>query len=196
MNSAPAERQIRPLVPDVDKVWLLPLDLHLKAVADLLTPATRAALEAEFAPYWGASRHPLLVGNQLVDRICAGALGHLPLPVAQREFGLRYSRRQRDTILGRVMIAAAPLMSIEQGVRRLPQLFANSCNFGSRAATELGPRHWQLDFADDCVYLEVMAGLLDSGLGDVLHPPGLRVVGRTVAPGHLVYDVRWEVGHG
>ncbi len=83
---------------------------------------------------------------------------------------------------------------MEQGLRRIPQLFAGSCNFGSRAATQLGLRHWRLDFEDDCVYLEVMAGLLESGLSDLLHPPGLRVVGRTIAPSHLAYDVYWEAG--
>ncbi len=118
MNPAPAVRQTRLPVPNADKVWLLPLDLHLKAVADLLTPAAWAALEAEFAPYWGESRHPLLVGNRLVDRICAGVLGHLLLAAAHREFGSRYSRRQRNTILGRVM-TAVPLVGMEVVVPRV-----------------------------------------------------------------------------
>ncbi len=194
MNPAPAVRQTRPPVPDADKVWLLPLDLHLKAVDDLLTPILRASLEAEFAPYLGAARHPLLVGNRLVDRLCAGVFGDLPIGTAQRQFGMRYSRRQRDTILGRVMVGAVSLVSIEQGLRRVPQLFAGSCNFGSRAATALGPRHWRLDFEDDCVYLEVMAGLLEAGLSDLLHPPGLQISARTIQPGRLAYDIRWEAG--
>jgi uncharacterized protein (TIGR02265 family) len=179
-------------MPDAEKIWLLPLDLHLKAVEDRLSPDLRAELEAEFADYLGAAQHPVVVGNRLVDRLCLTALGELPVPLARRQFGLRYSRCQRQTILGKVMMAAIPLFGMEPALRRVPALFANSANFGSRSLSEVGPQHFRLDFEDDPVYLDVMAGMLEAGIADLLHPPGLQITGTLVMPGHLAYDIRWQ----
>src|SRR5687767_9583541 len=97
-DPAPVARQHRPVMPDADKVWLVPLDVHLQAVDSLLTPDLRARFKAEFEAYLGKAQPAVLVGNRLIDLACTTVWADRPVAEARRTFGLYHNRALRKTI--------------------------------------------------------------------------------------------------
>lgn len=93
----PAVRVARPPIPDDQKLIFSGIDFLIEAVADRLTPALQAQITAEFGAYLGKSRYPVLVGNRLIDLLCATCLADRPLAEARQLFGRYYSSCQRES---------------------------------------------------------------------------------------------------
>jgi uncharacterized protein (TIGR02265 family) len=159
----PATRVERPLVPDAEKLFNSPLDTAVRAVevAGLLTPATRAEIQARFGRQLGKPQCNCQVSNELIDLLCATCYADLPRAEALRVFGRYNLERFRETILGRVMMAAMPLMGLDRVMRRAPHDFAAACNYGTRATSELGRHHWLMEFEDEIVYPDVLQGMFE-----------------------------------
>jgi uncharacterized protein (TIGR02265 family) len=190
-NANPVIRIERPLMPDAEKRLLTPLDVAVGTVGDALTPALRAQIQTEFGLYLGKAGHPALIANQLTELLCRNCFGDQPLPEARRLFGRASVVHYRESILGRVMLAALPIMGMDRIVRLIPRNFAATTNYGTRSVVEIGPRHWRADFEDEILYPEILQGMLES-IGDLAHVPSLRVTATTRGPKHFSFDLTWQ----
>jgi uncharacterized protein (TIGR02265 family) len=180
-------------MPDAEKRYLTPLDVALETVGDALTPELRAHIETEFGAYLGKPGHPALIANQLTELLCRNCFGDQPLREARRLFGRASVAPYRDSVLGRVMLAAVPIMGMERIVRMIPRDFAATTNYGTRSVVEIGPRHWRCDFEDEIVYPEIIQGILEA-IGNMARVPGLRVTCKRRGPQHFTFDITWQAG--
>ncbi len=96
----PVARIARPHIPDTEKNILLPLEIRLMAFARYLTPALEAQLREEFAEYLQQEQFPVLVGNRLIDRICATTLQDHPTEKARELLGYAYLKQYQDSLVG------------------------------------------------------------------------------------------------
>jgi uncharacterized protein (TIGR02265 family) len=188
---SPTIRIERPPVPDAEKRYLTQLDVALDTVGGRLPPELRAQIEREFSAYLGKAGHPCLVANRLNDLLCRACFGDHPLPEARRLFGRASVGQYRESILGRVMLAAIPIMGMERIVRLIPRNFAATTNYGTRWATEIGPRHWRCEFEDEIMYPEIIQGVLEA-IGELAHVPGLHVTCTQIGPQHFAFDLTWQ----
>jgi uncharacterized protein (TIGR02265 family) len=179
-------------MPDSEKVFLASLDVTVRvvAVAGLLPPPVAAEVQRRFGAYLGKPSCPALVYNEALEYLCDTCLGNRPRAAAYEFFGRHSLDRYRETILGRVLIAAMPMLGLERVLRRAPQDFALACNYGTRWVAELAPRHWRMDFEDEIMHPEVLKGVF-AGLGELMQQPGLAITHTTLAPGHLSFELRW-----
>lgn len=180
----------RPPVPDSAKLYLAPLDILLQAVGAPLPAAVLTQVQAQFGPYLGRPTYPILVGNTLVDLLAATCLADRSRADARRQIGRYYLLRFRESILGRVMLAALPLMGWERVMRRLPGDLAAVTNYGTRWVTALDLRHWRLDCTDEVIYPEMLQGTCEA-MGEVVRVATLQVRGTQVASHHVALDFRW-----
>jgi len=194
-DSKPVIRIERRLVSDAEKRYLTQLDVALETVGDALTPGLRAQIETEFGAYLGKPGHPALIANQLTELLCRNCFGDQPLLEARRLFGRASVAHYRESILGRVMLAAIPIMGMERIVRMIPRDFAATTNYGTRSVVEIGPRHWRCDFEDEIVYPEIIQGILE-GIGDMARVPGLHVTCNPLSPKHLSFEITWQARQG
>lgn len=148
----PAVRVARPPIPDDQKLVFSGIDFLIEAVADRLTPALQEQITAEFGAYLRKSRYPVLVGNRLIDLLCATCLADRPRAAARQLFGRYYVTRYQETITGGLLRLMVPRVSLAWVVRGLPRNFAAATNYGTYWVAELEPHHWRLDFEDDPGY--------------------------------------------
>ncbi len=185
-------REERPPVPDADKLMLTPLDLSLDLMADCLTPAIRAQFTAQFGAYLGKGQHPALVNGQALDFLCRICFPESSLEAAQREFGHRSIQYYRESsILGRIMMAAVPIMGIERLLRQYPRQLAAVTNFGTRTVYALAPGEWRLDAEDEIMSPHQLQGNIEMGCSFV-HPRDLRVTFTTHAPQSYSFHIHWQ----
>jgi uncharacterized protein (TIGR02265 family) len=188
----PIARIARPRMPDAAKMIMLPLSIRLKSFAKFMTPSVHSQLEEEFAPYLNQPQYPVIVGNQLVDRVCAMCLAEYERGAAQQLLGQCYIERYQESLIGRLLLA--PLEAdhdFEWALRGLPRNYAAATNFGTYWVAQLGPQHWRFDFEDDPGYPDFILGTLIAG-SEILHIPGYRVSYTLPEPGHMSFDIRWE----
>jgi uncharacterized protein (TIGR02265 family) len=194
-SSTPAPNPIirieRPPMPDSEKRYLTQLDVAMETVGDALTPELRAQIQTEFGAYLGKAGHPCLIANRLNDLLCRNCFGDRPLAEARRLFGRASVGHYRESILGRVMLAAIPIMGMERIVRMIPRDFAATTNYGTRSATEIGPRHWRCDFEDEIMYPEIIQGIIEA-VGEMAHVPGLQVICTLRGPRHFSFAITWQ----
>lgn len=178
-------------VPDTEKMVRVPLDLQLEAVADRLTPTLRARIQQEFGAYLGQPRHPVVVGNRLNDLLCTTCLADRPLGEARRVFGRAFLLRSQESLLGRVMLAAMPLVGLERILRQAPQDFAMLTNYGTRGVTMLERHHWRCDFVDELLYPDFLYGVFEVVYALIrVREPRLQYT--MLGSRHISFEIRWQ----
>jgi uncharacterized protein (TIGR02265 family) len=145
----------------------------------------------EFKDYLGKPEFPMLVGNRLVDLVCATCLAQYPVAEAQRLLGYQYMQRYWSTLMGRFLMMAAPLADVEWVLRGLPRQYSAATNFGTYWVAKIAPRHWRFDFEDDPGYPDYILGTLLAG-GEILKVRGLHVTYKPIAPNHMSFEIQWE----
>ncbi len=192
-DGPPVSRVARPIMADSRKLWLVPMEEHLTSLDPPLSPALHARVMAEFGSYMGKGEYPVQVGNQLIDLLCAEYLGDQPVAEARRQLGYSYNRSFRRTILGRVMMAALPLMGpgMERVLRLSPSRFAATANYGTRWVAEVAPHHWRFDWEDEILYPEWIQGILEFGGHEILRLPNLQIRYTILAAKHFSFAVTW-----
>ncbi|HMA33192.1 MAG TPA: DUF2378 family protein [Chloroflexia bacterium] len=188
---APRVHQARPPVPDADKAYSLPLDTVFQMAGELLPPGLEAQIRAEFTGHFGKAQPPALLRFQLVDRLALACFPGRSLAAARRLWGRHSLVGYRQSILGRVLLAAIPVMGLERVLVRIPSALAGQSNYGTRTVWELGPQHWRLDFEDEVMPAEMLQGVIE-GLAALVHVPDVQVTWTLLAPGHLSYDLIWR----
>jgi len=183
-------RVARPRLPDDQKIVLHPLTVLLRALDDKLSYDQRSQVEREFSPYLNNS-YPVLVGNQLIDRVCELGLADRPIGEARQLLATAYMNRYRETILGRILGATMPLMKPEWILRGCPRNYASATNFGTYWVAQLEERHWRFDFEDDPGYPDWILGTLSSAC-QILRIPAVQISYQVLAPQHTSFDIRWE----
>lgn len=182
----------RPPLPDADKLMLTPLDMTLEVMSESLTPAIRAQFGAQFGAYLGKGQHPALINHQALDFLCRTCLPEYPLAEAYREFGHRSVQHYRQSsILGRVMMAAVPVMGIERLLRQFPRQMAAVSNFGTHTVYALAPGAWRLDDEDEIMPPEQLQGNLEAACS-LVHAQDLRVTFTTRAPQSYSFFIHWH----
>ncbi len=183
----------RPQIPDSDKMIASPLDSIVAAVKLLQPPGTAVQTPPEFAPYLGKSRpsYPALVGNCLIDYLCATYLGNLPINAARRLLGRCYIRAISETFTGVLARYMLTCLSMEQIMHSLPNNYAGATNFGRYSSTEIASGHWQLEFEDDPGYPDFILGTLEEG-GSLIGVPGLEISCTVPALRHMVFSITWQ----
>jgi uncharacterized protein (TIGR02265 family) len=181
---------VRPVIPDAEKQINFPLDERLDAARWRLSPAALAEIQSEFRAYLGKGHYPALTANALADRLCVLALPDQPRALALQQLGREYIlHRYPQTILGRVLFAALPLLSLAQVMRRLPRNYAATTNFGTYTLWQVGERHWRFEFADDPGYPDWILGTLQAG-SILTRTPNVRVTCTLLGHYHFVYDIQ------
>lgn len=186
----PLVRVARDPIPDAEKMSLLPLAHSLRAVEAQMPPGARARLEVEFAPYLGKPQVPALVAQRFSDRLCAVCFPGFSRGEAHRQFGRQYTQVHRDTILGWVMWAARPALTLERMLRRSPRTFSVRTNYGTRWVAELGPRHWRHDFEDEIIPPEQLRGSFEQ-MAVFAKIPDLAVTYTVLGDHHWSFDLAW-----
>jgi uncharacterized protein (TIGR02265 family) len=178
-------------VADAQKMALVPLDLQLEAVADRLTPTLRAHIQREFGAYLGKPAHPVSVGNRLNDLLCTTCLADRPLGEARRLFGHAFLRRAHESLVGRVMVAAMPLLGLERVLRQAPQDFGTLTNYGTRWVTQLDRHHWRCDFEDELFYPDFLSGVFESTYA-LMRAREPQLSYTMLGPRHISFEIRWK----
>ncbi len=181
----------RPPVPDADKLMITPLDMLVEVMTASITPAIRRQFEAQFGAHLGKGQHPALINRQALEFLCRHCLPEYSLADAYREFGRRSVLHYRASILGRIMMAAVPLMGIERLLRQYPRQLAAVTNYGTRTVYALAPGEWRLDAEDEGLLPEQLQGNLESACG-LVHPQDLRVGLVIHAPGNYSFPIHWQ----
>ncbi|MDQ2805877.1 MAG: DUF2378 family protein [Chloroflexota bacterium] len=185
-------RQERAPIADAAKLMLTPLDLILEVMADCLTPLIRAHIAQEFGAYLGKSQHPALVNRRLLDFVCRTCLPQYSLEEAHREFGRRSVQYYRESsILGRIMMAAVPLMGMERLLRQYPRQLAAVTNYGTRTVYTLAPGEWRLDDEDEIMSPHQLQGNFEMGCS-MVHPRDLRVTFTIRTPNSYSFHIHWQ----
>lgn len=178
-------------VPDAEKIVLVPLDLQLAAVEDRLTPTLRARIQREFGAYLGQPRHPVAVSNRLNDLLCANCLADRSLAEVRRVFGRAFLMRSQESLLGRLMLAAMPLVGLERILRQAPHDFGALTTYGTRWVTMLDRHHWRCDFEDELLTPDFLYGVFEASYALIrVREPQLTYT--MLGPRHLSFEVRWK----
>ncbi len=98
-------------------------------MADSITPAGRAQFVEQFGAYLGKGQTPALVNRQAIEFLCRIWLPQHSVAEAHYAFGRRSVLYYRTSILGRVMLAALPLMGMERLLRQFPRQLAAVTNY-------------------------------------------------------------------
>jgi uncharacterized protein (TIGR02265 family) len=183
-------RIARPFIPDDQKRILFPLRVILASFDAYLTPANRAQLEDEFAPYLDHPYYPVLVGNSLTDRVCELCLADHPVAEARQILGRAYVRRYQETLFGKMLAVAGPLLQFEWILKGLPNQYAAATNFGTYWVAEVAPHHWRFDFEDDPGYPDWILGTLQAG-SEAIHMTGGQISYTVLAPRYLSFTITW-----
>jgi uncharacterized protein (TIGR02265 family) len=188
---APVAQVVRPLMPDADKVFRYPAEDLLGGLPTPLTARQQAAFQAEFGAVLGQSTHSALTMVRIIDWVAAVAYPDLPPAEGRRRHGkagmLVWSR---ETILGRVMTAALPLMGLERALRRLPQNMGGLTNFATRTVYREGPGHWWYATSDDPSPPEWIAGVTDA-LAEFTGTRQLQIQWATPSSHERIFEIRW-----
>ncbi len=187
----PLVRLERPPMPDADKLMLTPLDLLLEILADCITPAMQAQIVEQFGVYLGKGQHPALVNRRLLNFLCQTCLPQYSPTEAQREFGRRSVLHYRKSILGRVMLAALPVMGMERLLRQYPRQTAAVTNYGTRSVYALAPGEWRLDAEDETMSPDQIQGNFEASCG-LIHPQDLHITFTVVGPGNYRFHIHWQ----
>jgi uncharacterized protein (TIGR02265 family) len=194
INQSPPPRIVtrieRPPMPDEKKLIVFPLSVVLASFEAYLTPAIRAQLEQEFAPYLEQQRYPVLVANRLIDRACELCLADKPIGAARQILGRAYVSHYRKTLLGNMLTMPDPLSHLEQILAGLPHQYAAPTNFGTYWIAEVAPHHWRFDFEDDPGYPDWILGTLQAG-NEVVQVPGLEISYTVLGPRHFSFTIKW-----
>lgn len=108
-----------------------------------------------------------------------------------RLLGQRFAEGFRQTLTGKLLGAALPMLGPEAVMQRLPKVWASSQPNLRVQPAQLGPGHWEVTFEDQGIMTDFCAGLLD-GLLAVLRVPEPRVQVRVKEPARCVLVVRWR----
>ena len=181
----------RPPIADADKLMITPLDMLVEVMTDRITPAIREQFKAQFGAYLGKSQHPTRINRQALEFLCRQCLSEYSLTDAYREFGRRSVLHYRASILGRIMMAAVPLMGIERLLRQYPRQLAAVTNYGTRSVYARAPGEWQLNAEDEVLPPEQLQGNLETACG-LVNPQGLRVDLVIHAPGNYSFPIHWQ----
>jgi uncharacterized protein (TIGR02265 family) len=188
---APVAQLARPVLPDADKYFRYPAEDLLAGLPAPLTARQQAILQAEFGPGLGQPTCSLAVMLRLLDWIALVAYPDLPRGEARRRHGrastLAWSQR---AILGRVLMAAVPLMGLERVLRRLPSSIGGLTNFATRTIYCQGPGHWWYTASDDPTPPELTAGAIDA-VGTLTGARQLTVQWVTPSRHDRVFELRW-----
>jgi uncharacterized protein (TIGR02265 family) len=186
-----AAQLVRPVLPDADKLFRYPAEDLLAGLPAPLTAHQQAAFQAEFGPVLGQPTHSPAVMSRVLDWIAAVAYPDLPPSAARRRQGhvgtLAWSQR---SILGRVLMAAVPLMGLERVLRRLPSNMGGLTNFATRTMYCAGPGHWWYTASDDPTYPDFTVGAIDA-LGALTGARQLTIQWDTPSTHERVYEIRW-----
>jgi len=190
----PLVRIARPIIPNSEKMILLPLEIKLKAFASVLSAEMVVQLQDEFAPYLDRERYPVLVGNRLLDRVCELALSETPLAEARQMLGYKYLMLYQESFLGMLLAPGSePTDDFDWVMEGLPRNYAAATNYGTYWIAEVGPKHWCFAFEDDPGYPEFVLGGLLAGK-DLLQIPNSRTVCSILGPEHYSFDISWGTG--
>jgi len=151
----------------------------------------RKQIEDEFQTYLGQAQYPVLVGNQVIDRVCALGLPSQPTEQARQILGRSYVERYKETILGRLLLVAMPHMKLEWILRGCPRNYSTATNFGTYWVAEIAPQHWRLDFEDDPGYPDWILGTLQAG-GALLRVPDIHITYTMLEAQHTKFDITWR----
>jgi uncharacterized protein (TIGR02265 family) len=188
---SPLAQVTRPVMPDSAKRFLSPPEELLSGLSDQLTARQRAAFQAEFGTHIGQPSYPLSVALRLIDWAAVAAYPDLPLSEARRRRGregLLVWRQQ--SILGRVMTAAFPVMGLERILRRVPQNISALTNFGTRWVVQEGPQHWWYCTSDDPTPPDFTAGMLDA-LAELTGVQELTITWTSPSRHERAFEIRW-----
>ena len=190
LTPVPLVRIARPPTANNEKMILLPLEIKLKAFSSVLSEEMLMQLQDEFAPYLNQDRYPVLVGNQLLDRVCELALPDQSIAAARQLLGYKYLMLYQASFLGILLAPVEPGGEFEWVMRGLPRNYAAATNYGTYWIAELGPRHWRFDFEDDPGYPEFVLGGLVAG-GELLQMPCHEIACSILSPEHYSFDITW-----
>lgn len=187
----PAAQLVRPVLADADKSFRYPAEDILAGLPAPLTARQQAALQAEFGSVLGQPTHSAITMVRLIDWVAAVCYPDVPLAEARRRHGragmLAWSR---ETILGRVMTAAFPLMGMERVLRRMPQNLGGLTNFATRTVLREGPGHWWYCSSDDPTPPDWIAGVMDA-LAEFTGVRALSVQWAAPSSHERILELRW-----
>lgn len=190
LTPVPLVRIVRPPTATNEKMILLPLEIKLKAFSSVLSDALLVQLQDEFAAYLNQDHYPVLVGNQLLDRVCELALPDQPIADARQLLGYKYLMLYQASFLGILLAPLDPGGEFEWVMRGLPRNYAAATNYGTYWIAELGPRRWRFDFEDDPGYPEFVLGGLIAG-GELLQMPQHTAKCTILGPEHYSFELTW-----
>ena len=187
----PAAQRGRPVLPDAAKIFRYPAEDLLGGLPRPLTARQQAAFHAEFGPVLGQPTHSALTMVRLINWVAMVCYPDLPPAEGRRRHGkagmLVWSR---ETILGRVLTAALPVMGLERALRRMPSNLGGLTNFATRSVYREGPGHWWYCTSDDPSPPEWIAGVMDA-LAEFTAVRTLHVQWATPTDHERVFELRW-----
>ncbi len=114
-----------------------------------------------------------------------------PLPLGLEGVGRRMFHGYRETLLGKIQLAALNVVGPDRLMRKMGEFIGRNSNFGERTSEQLGPRHYRLRFRSVPVAPEFYRGLCLSAF-DVLGIQSGRISFERLGPEDTDFDVRWD----
>lgn len=142
-----------------------------------------------YDPAAPALRYPTAVWHACVDVARRHVFGALPEQEGFRKLGNLFMEGYYQTLIGKVVGAAIPLLGPERSLQRIPRTWKASQPALGVEVEKQGERHYHVTLREKGMLADFCAGLLESGA----NPAGARVSIDVVerGPDHCVLSARW-----
>jgi uncharacterized protein (TIGR02265 family) len=114
-----------------------------------------------------------------------------PLPEGLQSVGRRMFHGYRETLLGKIQLAALNVVGPDRLMRKAGEFIGRNSNFGQRTSEQVGPRHYRLRFRGIPIAPEFYCGLCLSAF-DVLGVKNGRITFERQGAEDFDLDVRWD----
>ena len=178
-------------VPDSDKRTTVPLTNRTDAFRPLMSLSVSKDFEKEFTDALHRSEYSPMEANRAVDFLCSRCLTQMDMHSARRWAGRGFLMRYRESILGRVLLAAMPFLGVERLVQRSPREFSATTNYGTRTVYRVADGHCRYTFEDEVIQWEFIEGILIAG-GELSRAPGLVLHTEPQNTHAFTIDIRWN----
>lgn len=113
-----------------------------------------------------------------------------PLPEGLEAVGRRMFHGYRETLLGKIQLAALNVVGPDRLMRKAGEFIGRNSNFGERTSEQIGPKHYLIHFRGIPIAPEFYRGLCLSAF-DVMSVKSGEISFQRLGPEDFDLDIRW-----
>jgi len=115
----------------------------------------------------------------------------LPKAAALRKLGRLGFEKYRQSIIGRIMLAAMPLWGPHRLLKNSPRLYEMTVKYGVRTVKQVGPCRYEFRHTEDPGHIEILAGVAEASL-EAAGAKNVKVTIRTLSTDDHILNIEWD----